>query len=115
MTRITRQGHKLGADDLRVSASAALRAHTIEGAVSLGREDDLGSLEPGKYADFAVLGGDPLTAAPRTSRRSPSSRPGSDGRAFAHARRLTKGRPMTAEQYADTAGRAIMDHPRDTA
>ncbi|WP_127473201.1 amidohydrolase [Microbacterium sulfonylureivorans] len=62
-TRVTRRGHKLGADDLRVSASAALRAHTIEGAVSLGREDDLGSLEVGKYADFAVLGDDPLTAA----------------------------------------------------
>ena len=57
---MTRRGHKLGPDDLRVSARAALRAHTIEGAVSLGREDDLGSLEAGKYADFAVLGADPL-------------------------------------------------------
>ncbi|GAA5097021.1 amidohydrolase [Microbacterium yannicii] len=62
VTRVTRRGHKLGPDDLRVSARAALRAHTYEGAVSLGREDDLGSLEPGKYADFAVLGGDPLVA-----------------------------------------------------
>jgi len=60
VTRVTRRGHKLGPDDLRVSADAALRAHTYEGAVSLGREDDLGSLEPGKYADFAVLSGDPL-------------------------------------------------------
>ena len=64
VTRVTRRGHKLGPDDLRVSARAALRAHTIEGAVSLGREDDLGSLEPGKYADFAVLGGDPLAVDP---------------------------------------------------
>ncbi|WP_426324943.1 amidohydrolase [Microbacterium sp. E-13] len=61
VTRITRRGHRLGPDGLRVSAAAALRAHTYEGAVSLGREDDLGSLEAGKYADFAVLGGDPLT------------------------------------------------------
>lgn len=60
VTRVTRRGHKLGPDGLRVSAAAALRAHTYEGAVSLGREDDLGSLEAGKYADFAVLGGDPL-------------------------------------------------------
>ena len=60
VTRVTRRGHKLGPDDLRVSARAALRGHTIEGAVSLGREDDLGSLEVGKHADFAVLGGDPL-------------------------------------------------------
>ena len=61
VTRVTRRGHKLGPDSLRVSADAALRAHTYEGAVSLGREDDLGSLEAGKYADFAVLGADPLT------------------------------------------------------
>ena len=61
VTRVTRRGHKLGPDSLRVSADAALRAHTYEGAVSLGREDDLGSLEAGKYADFVVLGGDPLS------------------------------------------------------
>jgi len=61
VTRVTRRGHRLGPDGLRVSADAALRAHTYEGAVSLGREDDLGSLEAGKYADFAVLGADPLT------------------------------------------------------
>ncbi|HWS52025.1 MAG TPA: amidohydrolase [Microbacterium sp.] len=60
VTRVTRRGHRLGPDDLRVSALAALRAHTIEGAVSIGREDDLGSLEVGKYADFAVLSDDPL-------------------------------------------------------
>ena len=60
VTRVTRRGHKLGSDDLRVSARSALRAHTFEGAVSLGREDDLGSLEAGKYADFSVLGDDPL-------------------------------------------------------
>lgn len=60
VTRVTRRGHRLGPDGLRVSAEAALRAHTYEGAVSLGREDDLGSLETGKYADFTVLGGDPL-------------------------------------------------------
>ncbi|MEV7799858.1 amidohydrolase [Microbacterium foliorum] len=60
VTRVTRRGHTLGPDDLRVSALSALRAHTIEGAVSIGREDDLGSLEVGKYADFVVLSDDPL-------------------------------------------------------
>lgn len=63
VTRVTRRGHKLGPDDLRVSALDALRAHTIEGAVSIGREDDVGSLEVGKYADFAVLSDDPLAVA----------------------------------------------------
>jgi predicted amidohydrolase YtcJ len=64
VTRVTRRGRQLGSDHLRVSAEAALRAHTYEGAVSLGREDDLGSLEVGKYADFAVLADDPLAVEP---------------------------------------------------
>lgn len=63
VTRVTRRGHKLGHDDLRISAAAALRAHTYEGAVSIGREDHLGSLEVGKYADFVVLSDDPLSVA----------------------------------------------------
>ncbi|MGX9346471.1 amidohydrolase [Microbacterium sp. KNMS] len=64
VTRVTRRGRRLGPDDLCVSARAALRAHTYEGAVSLGREDDLGSLEVGKCADFAVLSDDPLAVEP---------------------------------------------------
>ncbi|WEG08811.1 amidohydrolase [Microbacterium horticulturae] len=61
VTRVTRRGHKLGPASLRISAEAALRAHTYEGAVSLGRERDLGSLAVGKCADFAVLSDDPVT------------------------------------------------------
>lgn len=63
VTRITRRGHRLGRDSLRISAAQALRAHTLEGAVSLGREAEFGSLEVGKRADFVVLGADPLVVA----------------------------------------------------
>ena len=63
VTRVTRNGHKLGPDNLCISAPDALAAHTINAATALGREDDLGSLAVGKKADFAVLGRDPLTAA----------------------------------------------------
>lgn len=66
VTRVTRRGHKLGPDTLRISPEAALRAHTLEGAISLGRENELGSLEPGKRADFVVLGADPLNVDPDT-------------------------------------------------
>ncbi|MGH1550158.1 amidohydrolase [Leifsonia poae] len=60
VTRVTRRGHKLGPDSLRISAEEALRGHTLEGAVSLGRENELGSLVAGKRADFVVLGDNPL-------------------------------------------------------
>lgn len=60
VTRITRRGHKLGPDSLRITAEQALRAHTLEGAITLGREHEFGSLEVGKRADFTVLGADPL-------------------------------------------------------
>lgn len=60
VTRVTRRGTKLGHDALRIDAATALRAHTLEGAVSIGREHELGSLAVGKRADFAVLSADPL-------------------------------------------------------
>lgn len=60
VTRVTRRGHKLGADSLRISAVEALRGHTLEGAKTLGRETEFGSLEVGKRADYVVLGQNPL-------------------------------------------------------
>lgn len=61
VTRVTRRGHRLGDSTLAISAADALRAHTYSGARAIGREDELGSLEVGKLADFVVLDRDPLT------------------------------------------------------
>jgi predicted amidohydrolase YtcJ len=64
VTRVTRNGHRLGPDDLRVSVDTALRAHTVNGARAMGREAELGTLEAGKRADFVVLDSDPHLAQP---------------------------------------------------
>ena len=44
-----------------VTPEQAMRMVTIDAAYTLGVEDMVGSIEPGKWADFAVLGDDPLT------------------------------------------------------
>ncbi len=44
-----------------LSPREAMRCATASGAVYLGMEKDLGSLEPGKLADIAVIDGDPLS------------------------------------------------------
>lgn len=64
-TRVTRRGVQLGPDSLALAPLEALRAHTINAAHAIGREDDLGSIAPGKRADFAVLSADPLATHPR--------------------------------------------------
>ena len=62
VNRLTASGHQLGPEQ-RISPLQALRAHTIDAAWQVFREDDLGSIETGKSADFAVLSKNPLEHA----------------------------------------------------
>lgn len=48
-----------------LSVTEALHAMTVENAYSAFQEDRLGSLTPGKWADFIVLDQDPYTIAPQ--------------------------------------------------
>jgi predicted amidohydrolase YtcJ len=63
VTRQTASGRVLGADEC-IPVSEALRAITIGAAYTLKLDHAVGSLEVGKFADFAVLAEDPLAAAP---------------------------------------------------
>ena len=48
----------------RCARAAALRAHTLGAAYAGFREDDLGSIAPGKRADWVVLSQDPMRVPP---------------------------------------------------
>lgn len=59
MSRATREGGTLTPSE-RLSAFEALEAITVDAAIALGLEDELGSIRVGKRADFTVLGRNPL-------------------------------------------------------
>ena len=58
-TRITAEGNVFALDE-RITVREALRGITIDAAYQLGRENEIGSIEVGKFADFTVLEQDPL-------------------------------------------------------
>lgn len=58
VNRMTTSG-RIAAPEQRISVDAALRAITIEAAYSWRKEDMIGSIEPGKIANFTVLEEDP--------------------------------------------------------
>jgi len=58
VTRRSRSGNVHGPGQ-RITVDQGLRAHTINAARSLHRENLIGSITPGKLADFVELGADP--------------------------------------------------------
>lgn len=81
MNRVTATGRVLGAGE-RISAADALRAVTLNAAYLLNLQDELGSIEIGKRADFTVLAKDPLTEPPMAVKDIPVVATIQDGRVF---------------------------------
>ena len=65
VNRVTPQGRVLGEAE-KISAEEALRAVTLGSAYLLGLDEDMGSIQTGKWADFTVLAESPLDVDPMT-------------------------------------------------
>ncbi len=63
VNRINMEGQVMAPEE-RLSVDTALRAITINAARMIGLEDKIGSISPGKSADFAVLEEDPYAVPP---------------------------------------------------
>ncbi|MBX3501238.1 MAG: amidohydrolase [Alphaproteobacteria bacterium] len=63
VNRLTASGRVLGARE-RIAVTDALRAVTLGAAWTLRLDEEIGSIETGKRADFAVLNDDPLSVPP---------------------------------------------------
>ena len=63
VNRVTNDGN-VRAPEQRVSRLGALKAVTIDAAYSLRLEKDVGSIEPGKLANFTILADNPVTIDP---------------------------------------------------
>ncbi|MGB7184138.1 MAG: amidohydrolase family protein, partial [Burkholderiaceae bacterium] len=63
VNRLTSSGRLLGPEQ-RISAEQALYAITLGAAYTLKLDDQIGSIEAGKRADFCVLEEDPTQVAP---------------------------------------------------
>jgi len=63
ITRLDDEGEPI-APRQAITASEALYGYTMGGALASGDETNRGSIEVGKWADLAVLSGNPLTEPP---------------------------------------------------
>ena len=63
VNRQTMTGQTLGPEE-RITVEEALATITMGAAYTLRMDTEIGSIEPGKIADFAVLGADPTEVAP---------------------------------------------------
>jgi predicted amidohydrolase YtcJ len=79
VTRTSAEGRLYGPKQ-RITADEALRAWTLGGAFASFDEERLGSISPGKFADFVVLSDDPTRVKPDTIKDIPVEKTAVGGR-----------------------------------
>ena len=82
VNRLTSSGRTLGEHE-RITVAQALQAITLGAAYTLKLDSEIGSIEVGKCADFAVLEDDPLSVAPSELKDVPIWGVVQGGRVFA--------------------------------
>ncbi len=105
VNRVTPSGRVAGPEQ-RITVEQALRAVTIEAAYSWRQEDRLGSIKPGKIANFTVLEQDPYVVAPMRLKDVPVWGTVFEGRVFpvlASARRAGAPAPRAVAHPLGTA------------
>ncbi len=90
VNRLTASGRLLGAYE-RIGVAEALRAVTLGAAHTLHLDGEIGSIECGKRADFAVLEDDPLSVAPERLKDVGVWGTVQDGRVFAAQAQAVRG------------------------
>ena len=88
VNRVTTSG-RIAAPEQRISVEDALRGVTIEAAYSWQKENELGSIVPGKIANFTVLEQDPLAVEPMKLKDVPIWGTVFEGRLFPVTKRST--------------------------
>ncbi len=111
VNRITQSGRVAGPEQ-RIDAEAALRAVTIEAAYSWRKEDELGSISPGKIANFTVVNADPLEVDPATIGDIEVQGTVFEGRWFPVPEQA-RNRASAARGFAEVIGLATAKHGHD--
>lgn len=102
VNRVTASG-RVAAPEQRIDVMTALRGVTTEAAWSWRKEDDLGSIAPGRIASFTVLEADPSTVDPRHLKDIAIVATVFEGRSFPISARAQASR----RAFLDVAGTAL--------
>jgi len=106
VNRVTPSG-RVAAPEQRISIEDALRGVTIEAAYSWQKENELGSIAPGKIANFTVLEQDPLSVEPMKLKDVPIWGTVFEGRLFPITKKSNTGSILPSNGYPAKALAAL--------